>query len=57
MRRAEAAHDRYFFERAGPAKTEMSFLTAESGYKKGKTNNLTSQSGQTQQRRSFEADR
>ena len=42
---------------AGPAKREMSFLTAESGYKKRRTKNLTSQSELTKQRQSFETDR
>ena len=42
-----------FFQWAGPAKRGMSFLTAESGYKKKKTNNLTCQSGLTKQRLSF----
>ena len=43
--------------RAVPAKREMCFLTAESGYKKRKTNNITSQFGLRKQRRSFETDR
>ena len=43
--------------RAGLAKREMSFLTAGSGYKKRKTNNITSQFGLRKQRQSFETDR
>ena len=43
--------------RAGTAKRELNFLIAGSGYKKRKTNNITSQFGLRKQRRSFETDR
>ena len=54
--RAGPAHERWFFEQAGPPKREMSFLTARSGYKKWKTNNITSQCGPAKQWKSFETD-
>ena len=67
--RAGPANEGWIFQRAGtwevifwtgqagPAKREMGFLTVELGYKKRKTNNLTSESRLTKQRRSFETDR
>ena len=45
-----AGTERWFFERAEPETREMSFLMAEYGYRKKKTNNLTSQSGLTKKK-------
>ena len=45
--------NRWFFKRAGPARREISFIIAGSGYKKRKTNNIASQSVSTKQRQSF----
>ena len=42
---------------AGPAKRELSFLTAESDYKKRKANNIASQFKLRKQTQSFETDR
>ena len=48
-------HDRCFFEWAGIAKLEMSFLAARPDYKRRKKNNIESQSLSTKQnKKSFE---